>query len=130
MGVHLPSAASATLTTTVLNQNTETAFVTTPPLNLPFDNAQVILLWFCKISVGGSTTSMRINVRRGTDITGTVVNVQIATTVATANIREFSGVYIDTPGAVAGQQYTLTALQNGAAGNGVFQDGALVAIVL
>lgn len=130
MGVRLPTAASITLTTTVLTQNTETAFVTTPPLNLPFDNAQVLLFWYCDIAVGGSTTAMRINVRRGVDITGTLINVGANRTVASANIREFSGVYIDTPGAVAGVQYTLTALQTSAAGNGVFNDGSLVAMVL
>jgi hypothetical protein len=130
MGVRLSSVSSNTLLTATLTQNTETAALTTPPLSLPLDNAQVFLFWYLTGSAGASTSGMKASVRRGSGLTGTIINAGVFLLVGAAGNFLVSGTYIDTPGVVAGQQYTLTATQSGATGAGSFLDGCFTAFVL
>jgi len=130
MGVHNPTVMNTTLLTTVLTQNTETAFLTTPGINLSLDNAQVLLFWWVNLGTGGSTTGIQITVRRGADLTGAIVIQPTVDRVTAATNAFFSGVFVDTPGIVANQQYTFSALQVAAAVNGSFNLGCALAMVL
>jgi hypothetical protein len=131
MGVRFPSVASNTFIGPLPANATETVILTTPPINEPVDNAQVILLWFTSITAGTSTTSFQFKIRRGTTAAGAVIlaGTCFVTVVAAQNYIS-SGCYFDFPGIVAGQQYSLTIIQGAATVGGTFLDGALMALVL
>jgi hypothetical protein len=130
LGVRLPSVSSITLLTAVLTSATETAFVTSPGLNLSLDNALVQIYWMVQLNTGAGTTQIQIKLRRGIDITGLQVGANWNNVVTASTNRQLSGCYIDTPGIVAGQQYTVTALQIASAGAGTFSDACIIAMVL
>lgn len=131
MGVRFPSVQSNTFIGPLPASGAETVVLTTPPLTLTLDFAQVILLWAFTFVAGTGTTSCSFRLRRGTTVSGALINLQVpnAPAVAAANAN-YSGTYFDTPGAVAGQQYSLTIVQNGATAAGTFPDGALIAFAL
>lgn len=132
MGVRLASVFSNTFIGPLPANASETLIFTTGGIGEAVDNAAVLLFWFCNITAGTSTTALVYHIRRGATAVGTSVGVAGGwsfTTVA-GNITSLSGVYQDSPGIVAGQQYTLTISQTAATGAGVFNDGALIAMVL
>jgi len=132
MGVRFPSVFTNTFIGPLPANATETVIATTPPLTITLDFAQVLLFWACSFSVvGASVTSHSFRIRRGTTAAGTVVFVATFANNATAGgFSTTSGVYADTPGAVAGQQYSLTVAQNAATGAGTINDLALIAMTL
>lgn len=131
MGVRFPSVATTTFIGPLPANATETVILTTPPINEPIDNAQVILYWMAAITAGTSVTGHNFRIRRGTTTAGAVIgaNAWTFTTVATNN-TVVSGCYVDLPGIVAGQQYSLTVIQQAATVAGTFNDGCLIAMVL
>jgi len=131
MGVRLASVFTTTFVGPLPATAAETVILTTGGLGLFADNAQVILLWFACILAGTSVTSHVFRIRRGTTTAGTAVNVNPWQNAAIAVAQTTScGVYTDTPGVVAGQQYSLTVVQSAASVAGTFEDGCLLAIVL
>ncbi len=131
MGVRLPSVASTTFVGPLPASAAETVILVTPPISEPIDNAQVILEWQASITAGTACTSLVFRIRRGTLATGTFIgaNAWSFTTVA-ANLTTVGGLYVDSPGSVAGQQYALTVVQTAATGAGTFSDGCLLAMCL
>jgi hypothetical protein len=131
MGVRFPSVATTTFIGPLPASAAETLVFTTPPINEPVDNAQVLILWSAVITPGTSTTSLVFRVRRGTLVTSPLVNAAGwgFTTVA-ANLLFCSGWYPDNPGVVAGQQYSLTVVQTADTVAGAFVDGSMIAMVL
>src|SRR5229473_2284251 len=116
MGVRFPSVA----TTTVLGVSIaggETVMCTTPPLNIPLDFAQVLLFWYCILLSNTTGTTVTWRLRRGTTTAGALINVPQTNPTGAAVQLMFSGCYIDTPGAVAAQQYSLTCVLAGGGGN-------------
>lgn len=131
MGVRFPQIASTTFVGPLPASAAETVILTTPPLNISLDFSQIIIQWACDILAGASTTSLVFRLRRGTTVAGTLINAAAWThTLAAAASAVMSGVYVDTPGAVAGQQYSLTVVQTAATGAGTFNDGCLLAFAL
>ena len=131
MGVRLASVFSTTFIGPLPASAAETVCLTTGPIIEAVDNAAIILLWFAAITAGTSVTSHVFRVRRGTTTAGAQVGANPwSDTVAAAAFLATSGVYVDTPGVVAGQQYSLTVVQTAATVAGVFNDGCLLAMVL
>jgi hypothetical protein len=131
MGVHFPSVSSTTFIGPLPASATETVVLTTPPINLSLDNAQVIIHWFVDILAGTNAASHIMRIRRGTTTGGTLIGASAwFNSVTAGNQVSASGTYVDTPGVVGGQQYSLTIVQSAATGAGTFNDGALVAYVL
>lgn len=129
MGVRFPSVASNVVIGSPALA-AETIICTTPPLNIPLDFAQVLLFWYIFITIGASGTGLTLRIRRGTGLTGTQVNVTPTFSYVAGQNAGQSGCYFDTPGAIAGQQYTLTAqIPAGAAASAV-GDVSLMALVL
>lgn len=129
MGVRFPSVQS----NTIVNVNfasSENVICTTPPLNIPLDFATVLLFWYLTMTSGTGTTNITPLIRRGTGITGTIINGNTNDNTTAGNTTRRSGVYFDTPGAVAGQQYSLTMTQIGASANGTILDVCLIAFAL
>lgn len=131
MGVRFPSIASTTFVGPLPASGAETVILTSPPLTLPLDFSQVIILWGCSILAGTGTTQFLFQLRRGTTAAGALLNPQSwGVQITAGNPDSCSGVYVDTPGAVTGQQYSLTAIQTGATAAGTFRDGSIVAFAL
>jgi hypothetical protein len=131
MGVRFPSVASNTLLAANAVNNAETAVVTTPLLVPSLDGATIILLGYVATSaLGATTTSVAMRLRRGSGLGGIIVNVPQNTFGTAGNTFSWAFCYFDTPGAVAGQQYTLTFQANAATANTNFTDAALIAFAL
>lgn len=131
MGVRFPSISSTTFIGPLPANANETILLTTPPLNISLDFSQIIIQWAGSITAGATVTGHQFRLRRGTTLAGALVFASTwVQAVTAANAGVFSGVYVDTPGAVAGQQYTLSLGQIGATGAGVFNDGCLLAFAL
>lgn len=131
MGVRFPSVASNTFVGPLPANATETVVLTTPPINEPIDNAQVLLYWMADITAGTAVTSHIFRIRRGTTTSGVLIGLgSWADTVVAGAFLLSSGAYADNPGVVAGQQYSLTVVQSAATGAGTWLDGALIAMVL
>lgn len=131
MGVRFPSVASTTFIGPLPATAAETVILTSPLLNPTQDNAQVFILWACDILAGTGTTALVFRIRRGTTAAGALVNAAAWThTLAAGNTAVLNGVYPDVPGAIAGQQYSLTVSQTGATAAGTFNDGSLLVFAL
>lgn len=129
MGVRLGSVSSTTFVGPLPASAAETVILTSPPISLPIDNAQVLLSFFFVMSAGATVTAFTFRLRRGTTNAGALVSAATWNIDTTAGLRYMpSGCYVDSPGIVAGQQYSLTVVQFGASGAGVFQDGCLTAL--
>ncbi len=130
MGVRFPTVASTTIIASVPASGAETVVVTTPPLNIPLDFAQIIILWCVEVLIGTGTTVELQRLHRGTTTAGAQVNVAGSYTVGGGNRWTFTGCYVDTPGAVAGQQYSLSLSGTGTTGAWTTEDVSLIAFAL
>jgi len=109
----------------------ETAIATTGPLNLINDSSVVLIQWYFICTIGTAGVSVTVRVRRGSGLTGGVVNTTpTACTVVAANTYTFSGCYFDTPFSAADLQYTLSAQVGSASANSPVNDVSLIAMVL
>jgi hypothetical protein len=130
MGVRAVTAASNTiLGTGTIATTTEYQLLLITIGELPLDFAQILLFGSHCISTGVGTTAITTNIRQGNGITGTIVGQTFGAVSASAFAIGFT-IGIDTPGAVAGMQYSLTVKQTGATGNGITETAQLVAFVL
>ncbi len=130
MGVRATSVQSSTLLNATVAINAETIIVTSPPVSEPLDNAVVFLFWYMVHTVGTTGTVVRYLLRRGTTLATAIVNVVTSLTGVPGNTVTASGVYFDSPGIVAGVQYSLTCQDIGSTATGAVQDGALLVMVL
>src|SRR5260370_39032327 len=130
MGVRFPSVSSNTIIGSPAAA-AETIIATSPALTIPLDFAQVLLFWFILLTIGTAGNAVTLRLRRGTGVTGAVVNIGGgATTAVATNVVALSGSYADTPGAVAAQQYTLTAQIAAATAVSTVTDVSLIAFSL
>lgn len=131
MGVRFPSAFSNAFIGPLPASNAETICFTTPPLTLPFDGAQVFILGYFTWTAGTGNTTTGFLCRRGATLTGALVSAaNDAAQAVVGGPNSFASVWADVPGAVGGQQYTLTISQFGASAAGTFRNGGLLAFVL
>lgn len=132
MGVRFSGGGSIVLVNGSFNSGgPESIIVSSPPLSVPFDSAQVCILWFISLLAGNTAMTYNFRIRRGTAITSPLINVDEAITGPAANAKAiYSGVYIDTPGAVASQQYSLGILGAGGGTNPIINDACMYAFVL
>lgn len=109
----------------------ETVMLTTPPLNPGIDSAVVLLLASAVISpFGASTTALVARFRQGTTTAGALVGSSTTTTTAAGNSLNATQIGIDTPGAVAGMQYSFTGSAAAAAANSTVGSGVMIALAL
>ena len=131
MGVRFPSVQTNTFIGPLPASAAETVLCTTPPLSLPLDFAVVFLFWTFALTAGTGTTSVSFNIRRGPTITGALVTPNTwAQAIAAGALGLMSGNVFDAPGAVGGQQYSLTMTQNGATAAGTPGNVGLLAFAL
>lgn len=130
MGVRFPSVASTTILGSIGAAGAEIVIITTPPINEPIDNAQVLIFWAAWVSVGTGISSITARLRRGTTVSGTQVNVNGLQQGTAGQTQLYTGVYPDNPGVVAGLQYSLTMSAIGATGASTTNDACILAMVL
>jgi hypothetical protein len=104
---------------------TELALVTTNPIPLDFPNCAFACKGWFQMTTAADATGVRIAVRRGSGITGSLVGLQTVFTNAAAVVRELNIVVKDQVNQVGEQQYTLTVLQSGGAANGALIQAGL-----
>lgn len=130
MGVRNASASTVTPLNQPIVTVAETVCLTTGPLGLVYDNAEVLLEWFVIVALTAGTTAITARLRRGASATSTVVDVPTAVTVTASTTVRISGCYRDLPGVAAGLQYSLTLQMTAAGANSTVNDGCLIAKVL
>jgi hypothetical protein len=108
----------------------EIVCITTPPLTQILDGAQVLIFWYLLTTVGLGTTLANVRLRRGTTTAGQLISSNFTTNVTAAFNTVFSGVYADSPGPVAGQQYSMTLAGAGTTGAWTPLDFSMLAIIL
>ena len=118
---------AASTTATNIPTTTETVLVTTPPLSTDGAAQQVSLQATAIFATGTATTAVRLRIRRGTGITGTVVADSGSVVAAASSGIDLGVDGVDSPGEVADQQYVLTVQQTSATGNGTAQLAAIAA---
>jgi len=110
-GGRMPFASSSAIVSNA-SINLETVVATTPPLN-PGADAAVVLVFFqwCSNVIGASATSVQMNIRQGTTISGTALTIGVDVGSVAPGAQFGSCIFaVDTPGAVAGQRYSGTVL--------------------
>lgn len=131
MGVRLPSTSSILRLGNIAASGAENLITLLPPLNIPLDFAPILLVWFLSFAVGTGVTALNVQLRRGNGLTGTSIgNLPWTQSVTASTTVSMGGMYVDTPGAVAGMQYSLTASATGATGVSTLQDVCLLGFVL
>lgn len=130
MGVHAASVSSNTIQNATIVTTAETVIATTPPIIQPIDNALVLVLWTFSIALAAATATLSMRLRRGTTTGGTLVNVSLAPTVTASATVMFAGHYFDTPGVVAGQQYSMCVVCGSAGANSTVNDVCITALAL
>jgi hypothetical protein len=130
MGVRFPGQGSTTIVNASVVTTAQTIICTTPPLNLPLDGALVMIFWWAVFATGSGVTSIIQNILRGATLTSTRINLGGSIAATASSNTNLSGSYVDTPGAVAAQQYSLALTQGAATGNGTVSDVCLIAFAL
>lgn len=130
MGVRIGSVQNTTIVNATIVTTAETAIATSDPIGQAIDNAVILVLWYFLVTLAAGTNLLTWRVRRGSGITGAAINVPTGVTVTASTVVSFSGVYRDTPGVVAAQQYTLSLVCGAAGANATVNDVAIAAMVL
>lgn len=130
MGVRFPSVQSNVLVNANVAINAETLVVTTPPFNLPLDNAVVLLVWYMAHTIGTTATITQYSLRRGAALASALIFGATNATVVAGNSVMHSGFFFDNPGAAAGLQYSLTCSDVASTGVGAIAAATLLAFTL
>jgi hypothetical protein len=130
MGFRNPSASTILAAGSLAGNGAESAIWTTPPINIPLANTQLIIIWEFLGNVGNGTTNIAARIRRGAGITGAVVNSGNSFVVSPNTISKLNGCYVDVPGDIAGLQYTLTFTGTATTGVGTTTEGCMIVFCL
>jgi hypothetical protein len=103
----------------------ETAAITSDGFTPPTDGAKLIISGVINITTGASVTGAVIRVRRGVGVAGALVGETEPHNIGAAVTDDVSYQVTDSPGAVAGQQYTATVVQTAATGNGIINNASI-----
>jgi hypothetical protein len=115
--------ADVTLTTT-----TEAVIVSSGPVTLPREVANVCVIGWAQLTTGTNTTAVTPAIRRGTTITGTLVGEANAETIMAAAGSTEPKFYMacEERSGVATVDYSFTLKQTGASANGSALSGSII----
>jgi len=116
--------ASQAITTT-----TELAVGTSPGLSSDYPGRTFRITAALKVTTGLGATGLIIRVRRGSGTGGALVGDATTVTAAASTTYDVAHEVEDSPGDVAGQQYTVTVQQVGATGNGTMVAGEAIVLM-
>lgn len=121
-------ANAVTADTTVVT-TAETAAITSEGVSTAVGGEEITISGVINITTGVATTQVVVRVRRGTTVAGTAIGETEPQTIAAAATGNIFFEFVDTPGEVAGQQYTATVVQTAATGNGTINNAAITIMV-
>jgi hypothetical protein len=130
MGVHAVTKGTNTLVNTTIPTTTETLVCLLTFDALPIDFAQVLLIGQMLVIPGTATTLLQARIRQGNGTTGTSVGIADITGQTVGSGTGLCVLAIDTPGAVAGMQYSLTITQISATGAGSVNNATFMGFIL
>ncbi|SRR6266446_3389256 len=130
MGVRFPGGGTTANLGNYPASGAETIIFTTPPVSISIDFAPVFILWYYSLAVGAGTTSILVRIRRGAALTSLLINNAGVQAVTAATNTITAGLWVDTPGAVAAVQYSLSVSGTGTTGAAAFIDGGMLAFSL
>jgi hypothetical protein len=108
----------------------ETVICTTPPLNPPSDASNIIVIGMYQIQTGTNGTTVNTRIRQGATAAGLVVSGFPGLTVVATQVYTPSILAIDTPGLVAGLQYSMSAQVGAATAVSTVSSLALLAMAI
>lgn len=111
---------TSALNQTALPSNTEAAIQISPAMSVTQDGDPIAVTGTANITTGTGTTAVTVRCRRGTGVAGALVGVSIVHPQAASTQDEISFDFTDSPGAVAGQTYSITVQQTAGTGAGTF----------
>lgn len=108
----------------------ETVIISTPPLVIPADAVQVLILAWAQLTTGANTTTVTPRIRRGTLITDPLVGEANAENIkAVAGSTEpFLIMVAETVQGLDKQQYSLTLEQAAATANGTALQASILVL--
>lgn len=127
MGYRLPSAPAAVINNAA-SLAAETILTTTGALVPVADSAFILILWYFTLLIGTAGTAVTVRLRRGTTLTGAIINTPTAVTVTAGNTVVFNGFQGDVLQPQGITQYSLTAQVTAATANSPLGDVAHLAI--
>jgi hypothetical protein len=130
MGVRFPGSGNTTLVAASVVTTAETVVLTSNLINLALDFEQVLIFWWLSITTAANTTGIKWLLRRGAAVASTLINVNVTEAIAASTLVTRGGCYVDTPGAVAGLQYSLTVTCVAASANATVNDGCIALVGL
>lgn len=132
MGVRQPSSGASNNVGATIGFNTEFAILTLPPLSGPISEAVIQLSWYVVVGQGSAgATGVIVRLRRGSGLTGTIINNPQTIPGGPATSVLCSGCWVDSPGVVASLQYTLSVQTVGNSGTSPnFQEAAFFAFIM
>lgn len=117
--------ASVTVPTT-----TETAIVTGNFVNPPFQNAKAVVEGIVMLTVGASTTTVTMRIRRNPTAENVIVGVSVPVTEIAGNLVQIAYQVADAPIGPGPVQYQVTVQQTGATANGTAQFGNVTTMLI
>lgn len=113
------TGAQNTAAVVATGNNTETALVSSPVIDIGRDAAFILVTGFCFLTTGATTTFITPRVRRGADITGVLIGVATAITIvgAVGSTSVYMIQVVDQAGPFATVQYTFTCQATAATAN-------------
>jgi hypothetical protein len=128
-GGRVPFVFSAAVVGSLANA-AETVVCTTPPLNPGNDSPFVILLGIVTVTAGTNATLLNLKCRQGTTALGPNAGLPSTITAVAGTQYAVAVMGVDTPGAVAGLQYSLTGQATAATAVSLVQFAFLMALAM
>lgn len=110
--------ANVTATTTA-----ETAALTSDPISTPREGTAISISGEVNLTTGAAATDVTIRCRRGTGVAGAQVGESKVHRVGASLSAELAFGFVDFPGDVAQQVYTITIQQTAATGDATVNNG-------
>lgn len=131
MGVRLPFVSTTAIVNTNVVTTAETLIATAPPFSPSFDGTVCRIDFYGDWLAGASVTSVTLRLRRGPLVTSPTVFAHDLVFVQTAAAQGFATFfYVDQPGSIGGQQYSVSAIFNAATANSTIQDVCMTVMAL
>lgn len=112
-----------------VNLAVETAIVVTNPVSVTYDFDQINITGSIDVLTGANTSLLTVRCRRGNGVNGAIVGAAVPVTAGAGVQAALPVDFLDTPGAVAGQVYTITVQATGATVNGSATPGEITVTV-
>lgn len=124
------SSSTAVLVNAAASLAVETIIATTNAVIQPADGSVIAVWWYMAVTIGTAGTGLIMRMRRGTTLTGVLLNGAPSLTVVAGNTVLLSGMLPDIGAALGPTQYSITLQVTAATANSPVADVTLFAAAL